>query len=450
MKNETTMTKTDKWLLYGMAAGLNILLILRDVNGISISKFIYFGYVAVFMAAANYQVLVKMICFLLPLVCGLPGTYIMLFAFALLLIKRGGFKLRQIIPILLILALELLASLWYPSADFVAIVNYVSFAAVMIFLIQDDGSIDYRHCVMMYLLATALLCYVILAATFADAPKNWMKLFANGQFRIGDQHIETDAMTLKLNANSLAYYSVVGIACGLLLTEKAKGGKKVWYIALTLLFAAAGFLTVSRSWLLIAAACLLLYILSKLRSPKQFLILFLVLAVVTVWLVNYFGNNPELLAGFESRFAEDTVQSGGSRTDIFQRYMDIFVSNLRFVLFGTGVTQYTAVTETIGSIHNGTQQILVCCGLIGFALYMVVLFGPVIKANRGKKIPLTYWLPLLSVIAFTQTIQFLNPTMLMLPYIIGIYALRTGGQAYEDISHNRGHGGGQPVGLETR
>lgn len=428
------MTIIDKWLLYGMAAGLSILLILRDVNGISISKFIYFGYAIIFMVAANYQTLVKMLCFILPLVCGLPGTYIMLVAFVLLILKRGSVKFRQLVPIICILLLELFASFWYPSADFVFIVNYVSFAAVMIFLIQDDRKIDYRYCVMMYLLATALLCYVILAATFADAPKNWIKLFSDGRFRIGEVHAETEQMTLKINANSLAYYSVVGIACGLLLTEQAKGGKKVWYIALTVLFAAAGFLTLSRSWMLIASACLLLYILSKLRNPKQFLALFLVLAVVALWLVYYFGNNPELWAGFETRFTDETVGDGGGRGRIFKNYMEIFFSDIRFVLTGAGVTQLTAAVGTIANLHNGTQQILVCCGLIGFALYMIVLFGPVIKVSQGNRIRLVYWIPLISVVVFTQTIQFLNPTMLMLPYVMGIYGLRMSEEPKRKIS----------------
>lgn len=450
MKNKAIATKNDRYLLYALIAGLSLLLILRDVNNISINKFIYFGYAVALMTVANYQTLVQMICFILPLVCGLPGTYIMTCAYVLLLLKRGSFKLMQVIPVLIILLMELFAALWYPSANLTEIVNYVFFAAVMIFLIQDDKSVDYDKCIVLYLLGTLVLCYVILSATFASAPKNWMKLFANGEFRIGNVHAENPQMTLRVNANSLAYYSLVGIACGLLMTERRSGIKKIWYISLTVLFAIAGFLTLSRSWLLMAIVCLLLYILSKLRHPKQFVTMLLILVAMTVLISYYLGKNPELLAGFETRFNDETVESGGGRTYIFLKYMDIFFSNVRFLLLGTGVTQYKAAAGYNGSFHNGTQQVLVSCGIIGFVLYMVVLFGPVIKANRRKWMPLVYWLPLLSVVAFTQTIQFLNPTMLMLPYIIGIYALRAGGQNNENISDNRGHGGGQPVGLETR
>lgn len=427
MKNEVTMTKTDKYLLWGMVAGLSLMLILRDVNGISINKFIYFGFAVALMAIASYRVVVYMVCFILPLVCGLPGTYIMPCALVLLAFKRGQIKAMQLIPILLILLLELVAALWYPSMAFAGIVNYVSFAAIMVFLVQDDREVDYRQCVKLYLLGTLVLCGVILYVSLESAPPKWMDLFAEGQFRIGQTVEEGDGMKLSLNANSLAYYTLVGMACSLLLLEiQKKYLKRILLIAAIILFAVTGFLTVSRSWIIIAAMCLVLYVVSKVKSPKQFLLLLAVLALLigaTVW---YLNKNPELLAGFETRFNDDTMESGGSRTNILKKYMEVFFSNIRFVFLGTGVTQGNVVAGMTGSMHNGTQQILVCCGSVGFVLYMVVLIGATLKAGLGKKISLVYWLPLISVVVFTQTIQFLNPTMLMLPFIIGIYALKTG------------------------
>ena len=97
MKNEVTMTKTDKYLLWGMVAGLSLMLILRDVSGMSINKFIYFGFAVALMAIASYQTVVYMICFMLPLICGLPGTYIMPCAWMLLVIKKGRIKVIQLI-----------------------------------------------------------------------------------------------------------------------------------------------------------------------------------------------------------------------------------------------------------------------------------------------------------------------------------------------------------------
>lgn len=137
-------------------------------------------------------------------------------------------------------------------------------------------------------------------------------------------------------------------------------------------------------------------------------------------------NTPPEYA-LENRFIDETVETGGSRTTIFKKYTDIYLSDLRFIFLGTGVTRYVAVAGTGGAIHNGTQQILVCCGAVGLIVYLVLLIGATqkaCKARKHEKMFIANWLPVLSVIAFTQTIQFLNSTMLMLPYVIGAYAIR--------------------------
>ena len=64
-------------------------------------------------------------------------------------------------------------------------------------------------------------------------------------------------------------------------------------------------------------------------------------------------------------------------------------------------------------------------GIIVATIFIGNLSAPVVGAVRNK-VKLIYWLPIIVVVAFTQTIQFLNPYMLMLPYAIGVYALRMG------------------------
>ena len=155
------MTKREKVFLYLMMAGLSILLILRDVYGLVISKYIFLGYVFVCMYFANYKTLVAMICFMLPLVCGLPGTYIMPIALAFLFIKRRVSRMIQFVPLCILLFLELFASFWYPSLEWQNIINYISFAGVMIYLVNDETEADYSIYVKTYLLGFILLSLVI-------------------------------------------------------------------------------------------------------------------------------------------------------------------------------------------------------------------------------------------------------------------------------------------------
>lgn len=419
------MIRKERILLAVMAVGLSLLLILRDVFGVEISKFIYLGYTVAFLAIAQYRTMVYMICFILPLVCGLPGTYIMPCALALLFIKRGHANLWQIGMLLFVAVMEVFASFWYPTFSIPAIVQYVSFAGVMFFLIHDKTELDYLQCVKMYMFGVNVLCAVIITTGLMTAPSDWLDLFAKGAFRFGETQMEElIGMKLALNANSLAYYSITGMCCGILLTGKAKGKERLLYFALTVLTTVAGFLTVSRSWLLVAAICLFLYILSKVRNPKRFMALIFVMAVMLVGAYLLFGGTTEFLEAFVTRLNDDTTKTGGGRIEVFMEYMDILLSDGRIFFFGTGVTQYRVFLEQATSMHNGTQQILICCGLIGFVSYVIVLGKPVFDLHKTGKREMVYWLPLIGVVLFVQTIQFLGPPMLMLPYIIAVYATK--------------------------
>jgi O-antigen ligase len=329
--------------------------------------------------------------------------------------------------------LEIVASFWYPTPDVPDIVQYISFLSVVILLIHERKQLDYAQGVQMYLYGVILLCGVIVIATLQDAPDNWFELFTRGAFRFGGlEKNEISGMALSQNANGLAYYSITGITCGIFMAERRKSSARVWYIILAVLAAVAGFFTVTRSWVLVVALLLLVYILSKLRTPKQFLALAGVLALLTVTCVIIVNNNPRLLDGFIARFTEDDVESGNNRVGIFWRYMELYFKNPRYILFGAGVTQYHEVLQTTGSLHNGTQQILVCTGIVGFILYMFALIGPVLQARKMVKGNFAAWLPLLGLVAFAQFIPFLNPMMLLLPYIIGVYALKAEGQMLEN------------------
>ena len=374
---------------------------------------------------AQYKVMVYMLCFTLPLVCGLPGTYIMPCALILLILKKGNINFWQIGMILFVAIMEVLASLWYPEPDIPKMVQYISFAGVMFFLIHDKTELDYQQCVKMYMFGISVLCGVILITGLMTAPSNWLQQFSKGYFRFGSTQMEElEGMKLTLNANSLAYYSITGMCCGALLIEGKQGKELARYVLLLILAAIVGFLTVSRSWLLVTALCLFLYVISKVKHPERFLGLVLILSVAAMVIIWILGKSEELATAFVERFNPDRIESDSHRGQIFMGYMRIFFSDIRIVLTGSGVACFRSVLGYAGAMHNGTQQILVCLGLFGFVIFMAGLCKPVLSLRRQGKREMVYWLPLIGVVMFVQTIQFLNPTMLMLPFIVGVYALK--------------------------
>lgn len=435
MKTKKIWLNSQDGLLIAFIVGLTLLLVVRDIMAVSISKYIFLAYVALFLAVAKYETMVNMLCFVFPLVCGLPGTYIMPIALVLLVIKRKKINLWQLGLIVFVAFMELVACFWYPTVDIPLIVQYVSFAGTMFFMIHDDSEIDYLKCVRLFFWGTSVLCIIIMIAGFITAPTNWLEQFAEGQFRFGNTQADAfEGMKLTLNANALAYYSVVGMACGIFIADAVE---KAWtrfiYVVFTVLCSLAGFLTISRSWLLVTIFCLLFYLITKMKTLRGILVAVAVFAVLTIAVSLFVESNPVLAQGFITRFTDDTIQGGNGRTEIMIKHMDQFLQSPRQIFMGTGVTQASAITGIKEALHNGTQQILVNYGFLGFVVFMIGLIKPFIdtrkiKTKEGMACGL---IPAFAAILFVQTIQFLNPMMQMLPYVAGVFAFKACGNGSE-------------------
>ena len=238
---------------------------------------------------------------------------------------------------------------------------------------------------------------------------------------------EIEGMALSLNANSLAYYSITGITCGVLLIEKGIKKERLRNILLTVLTGAAGFLTISRSWLLVAGLCLVLYVATKMGTFKKMLQMFVILAIVLAVAFVFFDENPHLLAGFITRMTHNDVRGGNGRVEVALMYLERMLENSRVFLVGTGVMEYRTLLGMTTSAHNGIIQVLVCYGFLGASVFLLGLIAPLYRLKMVG-ISFVWWLPLIGVALFVQTIQFVNPYFIMLPYAMGVVAVKAGCQ----------------------
>lgn len=417
--------KENTPILFGFMLGLTLLLALRDIRGISLNKFLYLAFCVGPMLFVDYGEMLAMLSFMFPLLWGLPGTYILLASVILLIFKKGSISAGVLCAAVLFLILEFFASLWYSKKDIVDIVGYICTVMVLLMFIEEEHrQVDFRLCVHCFMLGCVVICGVIILCGLKNAPADWLWRFSRGWFRFGKTHSSGSGMTLQLNANSLAYYSLAGIGCGLLLFQKAQfKGERLLAAGELAILLISGFLSLSRSWVLFLAVIMVLLVINSMRSPRLFVPMLLMLAAAAIGATAYFARNPELLDGFLTRATDKTVATGGGRTEILVKYLQVFFSDLRYVLTGMGVTQYASISAVGHAMHNGTEQILVCCGIVGSGVFFSLLLSPVLE-YRGKRVELIYWIPLLSVVMFVQSIQFLNPDELMLPYAIGVMALR--------------------------
>lgn len=410
--------------------GLIILLALRDVGGVSINKYLFLAYSAFFMAISNKENLVYLICFMFPLLWGLPGTYILLVFVFIYFFKNRTLSKKVVLLTTFFVLLEVLAIMFYPDINSTAVIQYICTIIVFFSLITDVNNIDYQKAIGLFLIGSSALCVILLVSTLKTAPSNWLDLFAKGWFRFGDiQSEETNTLMLKLNANNLAYHCVLGVSLSIVLMKK-KQKQRLMLIVCTIIHFLLGVLSTSRTFILIMLLLIILIIWYSTKSIKAGVIVAVGVIVSGIVIFFFLQKNPLILEGFKTRFNDSTISTGGGRTVVFTKIMDAFLDNPRLWVFGTGVTDYKSVIGQVGSFHNATQQLLVCYGLPGM---MIFLYGMLKPIYNGKKKELIYWLPFIACILFVQTIQFVNPSTIMLMYIVVVFALRLGESSLKSI-----------------
>lgn len=404
------------WIYIILLSGM---LCLRDVAGYDMSKYIFVIFILVISIASNYQTLLSVISFTLPLLCGLPGNYLLPVWTVLVIYHQYVNKtlnLLSVIFCLIILIWELIVCSLYPY-DF-SVMSYISYASslcLMCMLVSEKGLFDYR----MPIVCFCIGCCVLLAIIFTMYIKDPSLMFTEGGVRMGgDVYADEGKMVLRTNANNIGYLSVSAIACLLTLFYY----RKIKLLPFIILVSAAfvfGMYSVSRTWAILVLVTLVLYLLFQ---RKNRILGFFMLSVFVLAFVVYFMNNELMLAAFVDRFTGYNIETGGERFTLFAEYNNFLFSHPLNFIFGTGAQLYKQVTEIYYSTHNGLQQIWLSYGVVGFALFMSA-YVVLLKQNYVKG-QFMACMPMLIVFMFIQTIQFLNPYSAMFPFIVAFLVMK--------------------------
>ncbi|MBQ3504701.1 MAG: hypothetical protein IJA75_08365 [Oscillospiraceae bacterium] len=404
---------------------LSILLISRDIFYVSINKYIYLGVCTVGILLTNKKAFMQLMSFFFPLMCGLPGTYVLLVAVSRYILFEGVNR-KTILYFLFVFIFEMIALLWYTAGLDANIIHQILALCVLFIMLHNHEGVDYYGCIRMYWLGTILVAAVIVCSTLMNAPANWLSLLAKGWFRFGSDALEgIQTMTLRLNANTLAYYCLVSTMFGLIMINREKGIKRFVVLAGTIFLILSGLLTVSRSWILITGGCLGLYLLSQIKNIR-----YIFASVAMVLLLGFAGTKlveqmPELLTGITTRITDATMDGAGGRFENAASYLEAMSESIRVSLIGAGATYHNETLKMGVAPHNGTIQVLVSYGVIGSALFFYGILSPLQKREVSKS-PLLYWLPFIGCVLFVQTLQFINPPYLIYPYILSVYAVFEG------------------------
>ncbi len=373
-------------------------------------------YVITFMAAAimpflNYSQLLCYSASIIPIAEGMNGG-ILWVILALLFNKKSSSSPTSIkIYVLSILIIEL-ANLFLNNGtiDFKLYFFYSSYIILFFYItflnINDKQA---KSILLMYLLGLSVLCIIIVCRILFTMS---IDEFLATHSRIGyaETEFNNDIGYLNVNPNSLGYYSIVGITIFFTTASHLKLPLLLKILLLTS-FIIAGALTISRSWIIILTFCLVWILLRNITNIKYWF----VLLVATFAIIQFDILPHNIIDSFTERFNTESLETAGGRSTIFEEYNDYLSSHPERIPFGVGTLITNEVVRASHSPHNGTQQVIVGCGVVGFLVFFAAACKFYTKYIRGRSIPLIMFMPFVAASLFLQTIQFLMPFSLILP-----------------------------------
>lgn len=421
----------NKTILLVFILIIPILIISRDFFGIPINKFIYVLVCAIAFYFLNYSYMICALTFLLPLLSGLPGNYIIVIAVLILLVhKRLMLKPIQLFFILFIILGETIHLFGITILDIADLIAYFSYIILIIIITLNNKSFFlYKKTIQCFITGIITQLFIILFSTLKFVSIN--EILTQG-LRFGNVSSITTKSTgiiLVNNPNNIAYYCVLSIACLLVLIYRNKSNN-IGYYLLILISGVFGFLTASRSFIIVTLILLILYISFNLKfSKKNFTQLFSIIIIFIIGYQLFFNQSYNLLDNVFLRFQES--DKFGGRSLIFQEYNEYMVNNIDAFLVGTGLFPMLDTVKIISAPHNGLQQLFVAYGLIGFILFIILFSLIIMNAKNKNKISAVYYLPIIVMVTFTQTVQLIAPFELMMPIIIAFCSIRLGSETFD-------------------
>lgn len=419
--------KTEKldWPLILSAITLALMVYARDMSILHLGPIYFVGVIAVFSVLLPYKSFVPFVFFYMGAGVGVNGIA-MIPLLGALIIKSGSVNMRQIIFPVILLLLELLSWQTYSfPTEPNRFVVYSLFVVLFFYLLFDEknDNEEIRKNIQFYILGVSVAVLIIM---IHSASSLGFEDIAFGTYRIGGDTGELSAegfdgdQYTAMNPNTLAYYSITAIA----LTLYVKNAFRSIILKTTVLIilGIAGVMSTSRTWLVVIALTLATYFLfSKMKGKVGFVVFSVILLIAAAQVANYVD---AFTSRFETRFEQGTLGEAGGRVDIIKLYNNFLFSNPEYLVFGTGAVYYTDVCGVGLSSHSGAHQVLICYGFFGVLIYIVAGVIYYRRFCRKKHSKLWFYMPFIVCFVFDQTVQFLTPAPMMLPFVACLLPLK--------------------------
>lgn len=414
-KNEQTnrvgrSSISGNYILIFFITLIAVLVLMRDIIGIEINKYILIGIASLCIFIVNKYDVYAFIAFITPFSVGISYTYISLIALLALVIKEKGklrLQLSGFLCMAFILALEFSSII---RGNF-EISNYLRFAAVLILsfyrMLEYDQKYDNNKIVICFVLGYWITVIALLGQSLGYY--SITDLLSSGGLpnRFGNTrqllNIE-EGMRISYNPNGLGNISMCAILLSLILY---KVNNKIVYFVSAIGAALVGIMTQSRTFVVVAIIGLALFTLfnSENRGIRGKKIVVVTLGAVAL----YFLITRVLfdyLLGLLTRWKMEDFSNG--RVDITADYFDIMFQNVDRFIIGVGLQNYHEKYNMSLACHNATQEVLVAWGFIGLIIVLLLLYIVLTQLplkNRPVREIIVFLLPFLMSLIYMQTGQ---------------------------------------------
>jgi hypothetical protein len=407
-------------------------LILRDMGGLPLSKYVFIGAAALLFTFCDESRIIMFIAFITPLSKGVSYSFITVISIIFLLIKRKG-KLNFDLGVVfsaVIIVIELLNMLFYPDSSIVGFFRTANIFVLLVLLFLDKRrNYNYQMILKYYLFGF----FVLTIFTFF-----WIyKIGSISQFfqygtTLGDDMLNgIEGNKIFAGNNDMGLYAVMTIAVAMLMFYTNAANKLLLVLIISLGFV-MGFISTSRGFLFSAGLCIILFVFISIKSIKSFLkALVISVLIFSIALVLINTVLQESYITFMSKMNMSDFSNG--RVDIFKNYMNFFINNTKVFFIGVGMQNYQIKSGLYQSIHNAVQEALVAWGTVGF-ISVIGFFASLYKSavsNISKKHrKMIYVIPSIIYLFYVQFNQLFSVTSVMLIIVIVYSAIALSSQQH--------------------
>ena len=419
MRLTTAKDKQNIWLMAVIVTLVSVGLLLRDVSGIPINKFIFLVAVAIPIFTLEVKWFLVFTSLIIPLFVGLPGNYISMCLLARFAYEIFTGEIRcDVLAFLsaIILGVFLfMQNVIYEKTDVYNMMGAVDFLVLLLLvcgIVQCDAM---ETAAVAYLVGVAITGFIMLTNTLQYYD---LQELMDSSTRLGDTGMLHEAsssgmiVTVDPNFYGMNVIAAVSVAANLVLFGEPKKKGKGIIIILGIVAIVFSLIGLSRAFVLVLLGWAILLILGQ-GDVKKSLAIQLVLAVLVIFFLSQF---PTVIEGILRRFGEGDVTGGNGRINLIIKYYEMWIKNVWTMLFGIGL--YNCRT------HSTPFLYLFGIGFVGLII-LLLWFVRVIKMtrDRGENRGLKRWIPFLATFVMWSSIPAAGAINYTYPVIIAVLAL---------------------------